>query len=561
MLMMILLLNFYLSWMLGLVSFFSFLFSLNMYIKGVIWFVEINLFKINSSSVIFLMLFDWVSTLFMSVVFFISSMVMIYMKGYMSGDKNEPKFTYLILLFVFSMGLMIMSPNLISIMLGWDGLGLVSYLLVIYYNSNKSFNCGMLTILSNRLGDICILISLAWLMNYGSVNMFYLMNMNYSVGVLVYILILAGMTKSAQIPFSAWLPAAMAAPTPVSSLVHSSTLVTAGVYLLIRFHVLIEYNYFLFFFSFLTLFMSGISAMFEFDLKKIIALSTLSQLAMMMMVLSLGFYEICFYHLLTHAMFKSLLFLCAGVFIHNMYGWQDIRSISMLSMKAPIVSIYFFFSSLSLCGFPFLTGFYSKDLMVELLYMKEMYVMIFVMVVMIMFTLIYSFRLIYYMFINISYTNSKSIMEEDSLMYTPLFFLFLFSIFLGASMMWMYFPSFFIFMEVGSKMLILLLMFISFPLIWILMVLLNSSIGGVKSSLVMMMNLPFLSSVYFVKTMGLGLLLIKQFDQGWLEKFSGQGGSLKFKSWGGLIDKINLMNMKMYLLLFMYTLILLILMF
>jgi NADH-ubiquinone oxidoreductase chain 5 len=137
--------------------------------------------------------------------------------------------------------------------------------------------------------------------------------------------ILAGITKRAQIPFSAWLPAAMAAPTPVSALVHSSTLVTAGVYLLIRFHYILLENNFLFYVGVFTIFISGLGANFEIDLKKIIALSTLSQLGVIIISLGLGLVELSFFHLLTHALFKSLLFLCAGVYIHGVGDIQDIR--------------------------------------------------------------------------------------------------------------------------------------------------------------------------------------------------------------------------------------------
>jgi len=178
--------------------------------------------------------------------------------------------------------------------------------------------------------------------------------------------ILASITKSAQIPFSAWLPAAMAAPTPVSALVHSSTLVTAGVYLIIRFNYLVGLNLFIFYLGRLTIFMSGLGANFEIDLKKIIALSTLRQLGVIMIVLSLGYSELAFFHLLTHALFKSLLFLCAGVFIHGARDCQDIRFLGGVMSGMPISSLFFVCCSLSLCGFPFLSGFYSKDLILEL---------------------------------------------------------------------------------------------------------------------------------------------------------------------------------------------------
>lgn len=235
----------------------------------------------------------------------------------MEGDNSLNKFIYIIFLFVASIALIILSPNIIRILLGWDGLGLVSYCLVIYYHNVKSYNSGMLTILSNRLGDIAILLCISWIVNFGSFNFYYIQYIDYDLYVILLLVVIAAITKRAQIPFSAWLPAAMAAPTPVSSLVHSSTLVTAGVYLLIRFHNLLEYNSYLLVISVLTLFMSGLGANYEIDLKKIIALSTLSQLGIIMFILSLGQYEIAFFHLVRHATFKSLLFLCAGYYIHN----------------------------------------------------------------------------------------------------------------------------------------------------------------------------------------------------------------------------------------------------
>lgn len=179
------------------------------------------------------------------------------------------------------------------------------------------------------------------------------------------IIILAAITKRAQIPFSAWLPAAMAAPTPVSALVHSSTLVTAGVYLLVRFNYLLSLNWYVFFIGVLTIFMSGLGANYENDLKKIIALSTLRQLGLIMMSLGLGFYELAFFHLITHAIFKSLLFLCAGVFIHSIGDTQDIRILGGLIISCPVTSFYFIGASIALCGFPFLSGFYSRDIILE----------------------------------------------------------------------------------------------------------------------------------------------------------------------------------------------------
>lgn len=182
-------------------------------------------------------------------------------------------------------------------------------------------------------------------------------------------ILIAGITKRAQIPFSAWLPAAMAAPTPVSALVHSSTLVTAGVFLFIRFYPsLVNWDFFkpaLLFISVLTLLMAGIAANYENDLKKVIALSTLSQLGVIMIRLGLGSLYLALFHLYTHALFKALLFLCAGTIIHGRSNNQDIRYRGLMSAHLPYTVSCINIANLSLCGAPFLRGFYSKDLILE----------------------------------------------------------------------------------------------------------------------------------------------------------------------------------------------------
>lgn len=216
------------------------------------------------------------------------------------------------------------------------------------------------------------------------------------------ILLVAAMTKRAQIPFSPWLPLAIAAPTPVSALVHSSTLVTAGVYLMIRFNKLLidrKLNRILFFLSVFTIFIAGVIANLEVDLKKIIALSTLRQLGLIIIILRLSLEIIAYYHLLVHAVFKSILFICAGVIIHSMRNNQDIRLFGNLKEIIPFVIICFFIASLALCGFPFIAGFYSKDFIIELVYRVGLntYIFRFILFSLVL-TVSYSLRLFYYIF-------------------------------------------------------------------------------------------------------------------------------------------------------------------
>jgi len=252
---------------------------------------------------------------------------------------------------------------------------------------------------------------------------------------ILFIIILAAITKRAQIPFSAWLPAAIAAPTPVSALVHSSTLVTAGVYLIIRFNYFLGSNFYLFYLGCATMFISGLGANFEIDLKKIIALSTLSQLGVIIFILSLGFRELAFFHLLAHALFKSLLFLCAGVYIHGAGDCQDIRYLGGAIGSMPVSSVFFGCCSLSLCGFPFLSGFYSKDLILEVYIMGEINVIIIAGVILgTFFTVTYSARLGRYLFLkNLGLKALRGLGEELGLL-SPMAGLFLISVFAGSAM-------------------------------------------------------------------------------------------------------------------------------
>nr|YP_009485676.1 NADH dehydrogenase subunit 5 [Saldula burmanica]AVZ00811.1 NADH dehydrogenase subunit 5 [Saldula burmanica] len=404
-----------------------------------------ELFSFNSCAVVMTVVFDWISFMFMGCVLFISSMVVLYSYSYMHNDINSNRFLLLVMMFVGSMLLMIMSPNLMSILLGWDGLGLVSYGLVIYFQNNKSYNAGMITILMNRVGDVAILISICWMMNFGSWNfLYYLCIPDFWVFHLFLLIVLAAFTKSAQIPFSSWLPAAMAAPTPVSALVHSSTLVTAGVYLLIRFSNLIIFFdcKFFVFVGLLTMFMSGLVAMFEYDLKKIIALSTLSQLGLMMSILFLGYPLMAFFHLLTHAFFKALLFLCAGLIIHVMGDSQDIRYMGNSVVYLPFTCMCFCISNFSLCGFPFLSGFYSKDLILETLAMNSYNLFLYLLfLISIGLTAAYSARLVYYCVGGGTNLYVCQSYDEDLYMSSSMVLLALMALFSGSMISWLIYPT------------------------------------------------------------------------------------------------------------------------
>lgn len=311
---------------------------------------------------------DWIRCRFRGLVCFIAGCVIVFTISYIRGDGNLLRFSLTVILFVLSINFLIFIPRLISLLLGWDGLGLVSFCLVIYYQNSKSLAAGMLTVLMNRVGDCFILRAVSVLVVLGHWNILCLWNFEGFIAVNLFIMV-AGITKRAQIPFRRWLPAAIAAPTPVSALVHSSTLVTAGVFLFIRFFDYLRSYYwfgvFIVYISILTTIISGVCALYEYDIKKIIALSTLSQLGVMIMSLGLGQPILALFHLYTHAMFKALLFMCGGNIIHCFRGKQDIRQINNVSKLLPVTRAFLNISNIALCGLPFLAGFYSKDLIVE----------------------------------------------------------------------------------------------------------------------------------------------------------------------------------------------------
>nr|YP_009515458.1 NADH dehydrogenase subunit 5 [Linguatula serrata]AYB71161.1 NADH dehydrogenase subunit 5 [Linguatula serrata] len=327
--------------------------------SGVSWVVEYVMFSVGGVEWSVVFLCDVVSLMFAVYVMIITVGVFVYSGVYVSS--GSVRFYFLVFSFVVSMLLMVMSPSMVSIILGWDGLGVVSYFLVVFYGGSSVDYSGMITFLSNRLGDSVLMVSVGWLMCLTSWN--FLMWDEWVVWFFVMILLM-GMTKSAQFPFSAWLPEAMAAPTPVSALVHSSTLVTAGVYLVMRYSVN-EGCSWLVYVGLFTMLIFGAMALWEVDGKKVIAFSTLSQLGMMFMCLGLGLKILVFFHLLTHALFKSLLFLCMGVVIYKGGGSQDVRMMGGSASSGVVVGGVMVVSVMSLVGFPYLSGFYSKDYMME----------------------------------------------------------------------------------------------------------------------------------------------------------------------------------------------------
>jgi proton-translocating NADH-quinone oxidoreductase chain L len=337
--------------------------------------VELNLMDwINIADNIHWCLFiDQLTSEMLLIVGLISYMILIYSFGYMSSDPHLIRFISYLVLFTFFMVVLVTGGTLVQIFIGWEGVGLVSYLLVNFWFLRLEANRSALkAIIFNRVGDVGLVVGII-LMVYisGSTQLSLIFasadnNQFVSWGWLIGLMLFIGAVgKSAQLGLHAWLPDAMEGPTPVSALLHSATMVTAGVYVLLRMNIIYLLNHDLLniiaVMGCLTAIFGSTTALFQFDIKKIIAYSTCSQLGLMMGVFGIGNMAGCFFHLINHAFFKALLFLTAGIIIHALYNEQDIRKMGGLFGFLPFAYMCMLIGSLSLAGFPFLTGFYSKE--------------------------------------------------------------------------------------------------------------------------------------------------------------------------------------------------------
>lgn len=302
-----------------------------------------------------------------------------------------------------------------------------------------------MTVFTNRLGDVGLILSIGLLMSNGHWGISIIEGASLCICLFI---MLGALTKSAQYPFSSWLPLAMAAPTPVSALVHSSTLVTAGVYLLIRFFpVMIVYREAIFIITLtrsLTMVLAGLAAFVEIDFKKIIAYSTLRQLGVIMLALGLGRPILSFFHLLSHAIFKALIFICAGTYIFYHIHAQDLRIMGNITGCLPVTQLGFIISNLALCGFPFLSGFYSKDPVYELrVNERRNFIVTFFIIFGLLITAIYSIRSIAYSQLGPNNQISLNCFRNNVVYFTlPVFFLGRLAVVWGSVLNWLLPPLF-----------------------------------------------------------------------------------------------------------------------
>ncbi len=401
---------------------------------------------------------DSLSSLMLVVVTFVSALVHIYSIGYMSHDQHKPRFMSYLSLFTFSMLVLVVSDNFLQLFFGWEGVGLCSYLLIgFWYKRETANNAAIKAFVVNRIGDFGLAIGIFLIFFFfGSINfeevfqatpqfaekklIFFGFESNL-ITLICLFLFIGAMGKSAQFLLHTWLPDAMEGPTPVSALIHAATMVTAGVFLVVRCSPMFEYSQvalnLVTIVGMITAIFAASVALVQNDIKKIVAYSTCSQLGYMFFAAGVGAYHVAIFHLFTHAFFKALLFLGSGSVIHALKDEQDIRNMGGIRKKLPYTYILMLIGTLALTGFPFLSGFYSKDAIIEFAYLRNSSLGNYALIIGIFtafLTSIYSWRLFFKTFHG-TYNNKKipfqDTHESPFVMLVPLLFLAIGALFAG----------------------------------------------------------------------------------------------------------------------------------